>query len=113
MSDETDLFQLGLSTETEFYGPITTEFKKENHKYANDGDYIFSISLNLNANLNTINRKTDSLFDWMGAWGGMHDGLHAIAELLLHFLSVYSIKARLLRFTKYLPSAQSNENQSN
>ena len=50
---------------------------------------MLSISLNLNENLKTINRKTDSLFDWMGAWGGMHDGLHTITELLLEFLSVY------------------------
>ena len=68
-----------------------------------EGSVIFSINLNLNANLNTINRKTDSLFDWMGAWGGMHDGLHAIAELLLQFFSVYAIKARLLLFARVLP----------
>ena len=59
----------------------------------------------LNANLDTINRKTDSLFDWMGAWGGMLDGLHAIAELLLESLSVYAIKAKLVLFAWYLPSA--------
>ena len=68
--------------------------------------------MNLNANLNKIDRKTDSLFDWMGAWGGMHDGLYTIAELLLHFFSVYSIKARLLRFANYLPSASSKGNQN-
>ena len=69
---------------------------------------MFSISLNLNENLNTINRKTDSVFDWMGAWGGMHDGLHTITELLLELLSVYTIKAKLLLFIRYLPSIRSN-----
>lgn len=68
-----------------------------------------SISLSLNENLNTINRKTDSLFDWMGTWGGMHDGLHTITELLLELLSVYQIKAKLLLFIKYLPSSQSKD----
>ena len=76
-----------------------------------EGHYIFSISLNLDANLKTINRKTDSLFDWMGAWGGMHDGLHTITELFLEFLSVHAIKAKLLFFIKYLPSAQPDANK--
>ena len=66
---------------------------------------MISISLNLCANLNTINRKTDSIFDWMAAWGGMHDGLNAVGELLLQFLSVYAMKSKLLFFTRFLPSA--------
>ena len=69
--------------------------------------------MNLNANLNTIDRKTDSFFDWIGAWGGMHDGLHAIAELFLEFFSVFAIKSRLLLFVKLLPSAQTNRNIKN
>ena len=72
---------MGSSVDTEFIGLTTTEFKTKTYSYEERS--IFSISLNLNENLNTINRKTDSLFDWMGAWGGMHDGLNAIAELLL------------------------------
>ena len=46
----------------------------------------------------------------MGAWGGMHDGLHTITELMLEFLAVYSIKAKLLYFVRYLPSNQKNSN---
>ena len=43
----------------------------------------FSIQLKLNDDILQINRKTDSALDWLGAWGGMLDGLHLISELLI------------------------------
>ena len=104
MSDETDLFQLSTSTETEFVTPVTTHFKIHNFRY-NEGEAIFSIKLNLNADLNTINRKTDSLFDWMGAWGGMFDGLRIVGEFILEIYSVYALRSKLTYlFIRFLPS---------
>ena len=49
--------------------------------------------------------------DWLGAWGGMLDGLYLIAELLIEAYNVYFIKAKLLwLLTKILPTQQSIRN---
>ena len=42
-----------------------------------------------------INRKTDSLLDWLGDWGGLLDGLHFIADILISPLSAYMMKSKL------------------
>ena len=74
-------------------------------------NYLFGVKLNLNPHLKTINRKTDGLLDWLGAWGGMLDGLYLIAELLIEAYNVYFIKAKLLwLLTKISPSQQSITN---
>ena len=72
-----------------------------------DGFAKFSIRVNLDSDLLTINRKTDSLFDWLGEWGGLLDGLHLCAELLVHFYSVYAIRIRLVYLlVRFLPSSE-------
>ena len=53
--------------------------------------------MSLSADLVVINRKTDSLFDWLGDWGGFLDGLSLIAELIMESYSLYQIKTFLTR----------------
>ena len=54
--------------------------------------------------MRTINRKTDSLLDWLGDWGGLLDGLSLIAEVIVHTYSVYMLNSKLSRFLIFLPS---------
>ena len=58
-----------------------------------------------------INRKTDSLLDWLGDWGGLLDGLNLIVELFLESLSFYALKSRLAGLT--FRSIDSKEAQDN
>ena len=51
-----------------------------------------------------INRKTDSLLDWLGDWGGLLDGLSLIAKVIVHTYSVYMLNSKLSRFLIFLPS---------
>ena len=46
--------------------------------------------MTINSDLRKINRKTDSLLDWLGDWGGLLDGLNFVVK---HFLSNYSLYA--------------------
>ena len=52
-----------------------------------------------------IRRKTDSLLDWLGDWGGLLDSLYFIADILLSPLSAYMMKSKLAQLlVKLLPS---------
>ena len=42
--------------------------------------------------MNKINRKTDSLLDWLGDWGGLLDSFHFLVELLVNSYQIYAIK---------------------
>ena len=58
--------------------------------------YYFHAQVNLNKSLRQIRRKTDSLLDWLGDWGGLMDGLHFIGDLFIHFYQEYALKASLV-----------------
>ena len=61
--------------------------------------------MTLSRDLLTINRKTDSLLDWMGDWGGLIDGLTLIAEILINPYQVYSLKILVAwLFVRFKPS---------
>ena len=52
-----------------------------------------------------VRRKTDSLLDWLGDWGGLLDSLHFIADILVSPLSIYMMKSKLAKLlVKILPS---------
>ena len=69
--------------------------------------------MTLASDLITVNRKTDSLFDWLGECGGLLDGLHLVAELLVHSYSVYAIRIRLVwLLVRFLPSKEPNLRRS-
>ena len=46
--------------------------------------------------LKIINRKTYSLLDWLGDWGGLLDALFMIAEFLVTPFSAIALKAKLM-----------------
>ena len=59
-----------------------------------------------------IRRKTDSLLDWLGDWGGLLDSLYFIADILVSPLSAYMMRSKLAKLlVKILPS-ESNKNKS-
>ena len=42
-----------------------------------------------------IRRKTDSLLDWLGDWGGLLDSLHFLADIFINPLTAYMMKSKL------------------
>ena len=61
-------------------------------KSFNEGRVLYSISLTLSSELLIINRKTDSLFDWLGDWGGFKDGLTIVVEIIIEFYQIHALK---------------------
>ena len=51
------------------------------------------MDLAINPDVNKIRRKTDSLLDWLGDWGGLLDSLYFIVDILLSPLSAYMMKS--------------------
>ena len=101
-----------MESETLFQSPTTTEFKS--YFAANtyeEGLADFTTVLNLHSDVLKINRKTDSLLDWLGDWGGLLDGLNLIVELFLESLSFYALKSRLAGLT--FRSSDSKKAQDN
>ena len=69
--------------------------------------------LNLNADLRTINRKTDSLLDWLAACGGVLKALMITGKFILEFYAVYRIRSKLTSlFIKFLPSNSDSKRMS-
>ena len=69
--------------------------------------------INLNSDLKKINRKTDSLLDWLGNWGGLLDGLNFVVKHLLSNYSLYALNANLAwLLVRFVPS-QSNSTKKN
>ena len=52
-----------------------------------------------------IRRKTDSILDWLGDWGGLYDGLNLIADFLVTNYSTFILNSKLaFLIVKFLPS---------
>ena len=56
---------------------------------------FFSMSIKISPDVLKIRRKTDSLLDWLGDWGGLLDSLYFISDILLSPLSAYIMKSKL------------------
>ena len=66
---------------------------------------FFSMDVFISPDVPKVRRKTDSLLDWLGDWGGLLDGLNFLADILLRPLSAYMIKSKLASLIiKILPS---------
>ena len=59
-----------------------------------------------------IRRKTDSLLDWLGDWGGLLDSLYFIADILVSPLSAYMMKSKIAQLLVKLLPSESNKNKS-
>ena len=59
----------------------------------------------LNPDLFKINRKTDSLGDWLANWGGLLDGLNFVGRHLLSNYSLYALNSNLAwLLIRFVPS---------
>ena len=64
--------------------------------------------------MKNINRKTDSLLDWLGNWGGFLDGLNTIGKNLLSPYTLYTLKSTLAFFiVRFIPSKVDNKMKKN
>ena len=57
------------------------------------------IHISLDGDLRQVSRKTYSLLDWCGDWGGLLDALFLIAEFLVYPVSVHELYARIASST--------------
>ena len=63
------------------------------------------MSVTLSPDVPKIRRKTDSLLDWLGDWGGLLDSLFFLADILVSPLSAFMMKSKLASLlVKFLPS---------
>ena len=63
------------------------------------------MDISISPDVPKIRRKTDSLLDWLGDWGGLLDSLHFLVDILVNPLSAYIMKSKLaLLLVKILPS---------
>ena len=69
------------------------------------GRYLAAILLVLEPDLKVINRKTDSIFDWLGDWGGLLDGLNFLGKTILNPYTTYALKYVLsYMLVRFVPS---------
>ena len=65
--------------------------------------------MTINPDLHKVSRKTDSLLDWLGDWGGLLDGLSFVGRHLLSNYSLYALNANLAwLLVRFVPSNQKN-----
>ena len=63
------------------------------------------MSIKLSPDVPKVRRKTDSLLDWLGDWGGLLDSLNFLTDILISPLSAYMMKSKLAQLlVKILPS---------
>ena len=55
-----------------------------------------SVEMQLNFDLQQINRKTYALLDWLGDWGGLLDALFLIGDVIIQPLSGFALQAKLM-----------------
>ena len=53
------------------------------------------MDISISPDVPKIRRKTDSLLDWLGDWGGLLDSLHFLADILVSPLTAYMMKSNL------------------
>ena len=70
------------------------------------------MDVELNPDVPKIKRKTDSLLDWLGDWGGLLDSLRFLADILLSPLSTYMMNSKLAKLlVKILPSESTHNKE--
>ena len=65
----------------------------DNKEKINYNFYYFNILVSMANDLKKINRKTDSLLDWLGNWGGLLDGLSFIGRHLISNYTLYALNS--------------------
>ena len=66
---------------------------------------MFSFYITAEPNLKKISRKTDSVLEWLGEWGGLLDALNFLGKHLLSSYTSYSLQNYLaLLLIRFIPS---------
>ena len=67
------------------------------------------MGITINPDVLKIRRKTDSILDWLGDWGGLMDSLHFLADILISPLAAYMMKSKLAKLlVKIIPSTSTS-----
>ena len=67
------------------------------------------MGITINPDILKIRRKTDSILDWLGDWGGLLDSLHFLADILISPLAAYMMKSKLAKLlVKIIPSTSTS-----
>ena len=63
------------------------------------------MDVELNPDVPKVKRKTDSILDWLGDWGGLYGSLQFLADILISPLSTYMLNSKLAQLlVKIFPS---------
>ena len=58
-----------------------------------------------------VRRKTDSLLDWLGDWGGLLDGLTFLVDVLISPYSTYALRSIMASIlVKFVPAKKRESN---
>ena len=103
MEDESDYLQFGYTEDKIFYGVDYSNLPEPSawNRFPTAQDpsqrYKFtSIELNFSQDLQTINRQTYSVLDWLGDMGGLIDAIYILGMSLLSPFSYFALKTKLL-----------------
>ena len=114
LSDQTDLLQFGNPKETLFHTAISqaNDIVLQQDRWNFDRNYFAAVQIVLKSDLKVINRKTNSIFDWLGEWGGLHDGLNFLGKAFLNPYTTYALQYVLsYMLVRFVPS--SSESKTN
>ena len=101
------MISFGQGSTNFFVSPEKTENFVQ--KYL-DEYYFLQVYITVHPDLHTINRKTDSLFDWLGNWGGLFDGLNLVGKHLLSNYSFYALNSKLAwLLVRFFPSSKNSK----
>ena len=102
LSDETQIFQVGYSQDTEYYEywsklPETSSWNKFPTEENPLARYKFtSLEVNFSPHSKTINRQTYGLLDWLGDMGGLLDALLVIGAIFMTPFAQFALESKLL-----------------
>ena len=92
-----------------FYTPLTT---KNNEIVLQDDKTDFfsknfaAVNIFFKPDLKVINRKTNSLLDWLGEWGGLLDGLNFLGRNIMNPYTTYTLQYVLsYMLVRFVPSS--------
>ena len=67
--------------------------------------------IRVNKNLKQINRKTDSLLDWFGDWGGLYGSLSFIGQNMVSSYTLHQLQTYLAYLlVRIVPQEKSDVN---
>ena len=91
-----------------FYSPLTTQnndIELQEDKTDFYSKNFAAVNILFKPDLKVINRKTNSLLDWLGEWGGLLDGLNFLGKNLMNPYTTYTLQYVLsYMLVRFVPS---------